>query len=276
MSSKIPKRWGMEGDSFEAYTGKCDQTVDVHWHSHFLLHLITDGSGVQEINNVSYRVQRGSVILLSPMDFHRNVVREDEQISFCAIRISAELLYQSLKDLCPLNAFPLVTTLDGKNYETAKMLFRLLLDEQDSRARFGYERFSTAIIDQLIILALRDHAGGFSVPPTKMRNALLYAHCNFKSPIKATTVASHVGYSPNYFSAEFKRETGIEFRKYLQNLRLNFAMKLLKLSSLTVTEVCFESGFNSLPYFSQTFKKKFGVSPDQIKEKEICIGVEDV
>lgn len=266
----------MERDSFEVYHGVCDRTFDVHWHSHFLLQLITDGSGVQEINRFSYRLQRGSVVLLSPTDFHRNVVGEGETLSFSAVRISAEQFYQSVKDLCPLNSFPLVTKLNGENYETAKTMFRLLSEEQACGDRLGCDRFSTALIDQLMILALRSNQSVAATSPTKMRKALLYVHCNFKSPIKATEVARHVGYSPNYFSAEFKRETGIEFRKYLQDLRLDFAMKLLKHSSLTVTEVCFECGFNSLPYFSQAFKKKFGASPEQIKEKERCIGMKDV
>lgn len=269
MPQQLPKRWEMEEDLFEAYTGTCTQTSDVHWHSHFLLHLITDGCGVQEINNVSHKVQKGTVILLSPTDFHRNVVQKDEQISFCAVRICAELFYQSVKELCPLHALPLVTHLSDRQFEIAKTLFALLLEEQGRRARLGYERFSGALIEQLIILVLRNSDKVPPTAPSKMRKALLYVHCNFKNDVKATAVAQHVGYSPNYFSAEFKRETGIEFRKYLQRLRLDFAMKLLKLSTLSVTEVCFECGFHSLPYFSQAFKKKFGVSPDQIKEKHL-------
>ena len=64
-----------------------------------------------------------------------------------------------------------------------------------------------------------------------------------------------------------KKETGVEFQKYIQELRLDFAMNLLKLSKLSVTEACFESGFNTLPHFSQTFKKKFGMSPETIKQQ---------
>ena len=79
-------------------------------------------------------------------------------------------------------------------------------------------------------------------------------------------MARHIGYSPNYFSAEFKKETGVEFQKYLRNLRLDFAMKLLKLSRLSVTEVCFECGFNTLAHFLSAFKSFVGVTPSEYRK----------
>ncbi|MBQ9785556.1 MAG: AraC family transcriptional regulator [Clostridia bacterium] len=263
----IPKRWHMENALFDAYTVDCHQTLDTHWHSHFLLHLFTDGEGVQEINGNRYPVRRGSMILLSPMDFHRNVITKGSHIRFCAVKISEEAFYHSAGEACALNAFPFVGELEDADFETAHALFELLLREQSKRTLTGHGRFCAALIDQLIILTLRAAPkASLSAAPLKMRRALIYIHCNFKMPIKATDAARHVGYSPNYFSAEFKRETGIEFRKYLQNLRLDFAMNLLRFSDLSVTQACFESGFNTLPHFSQAFKNRFGKNPEHAKE----------
>lgn len=268
MSKSIPKRWHIDESIFDAYTVECLTMVETHWHSHFLLNLFTGGDGIQEINGKEYPIHKGSIIILSPLDFHRNIIRDGEDVSVCAVKFSDKLFYDSLGSLCSLQDFPIVAALSGEDYETARSLFELLLREQEKKSALGADKFSSNLIEQLVILALRasGRAAG-SEGMTKVRRALAYIHYNFRRNIKVSDVAKHIGYSPNYFSAEFKKETGVEFQKYIQELRLDFAMNLLKLSKLSVTEACFESGFNTLPHFSQTFKKKFGISPERVKEE---------
>ncbi|MBR5542710.1 MAG: helix-turn-helix transcriptional regulator [Oscillospiraceae bacterium] len=269
MSESIPKRWHIDENTYDAYTVESLKTVDTHWHSHFLINLFTEGQGIQEINGKSYPIRRGSIIIISPLDFHRNIVSDEEKVSVCAVKFSDKFFYDSLADLCSLEDFPIVTTLSDEDYETAKTLFELLLSQQEKKTLIGADKFSRSLIEQLVILALRAVGKKKSEGNvTKMRRALGYIHYNFRNGLKVEDVAKHIGYSPNYFSSEFKRETGIEFQKYLQDLRLDFAMNLLRFSKITITEACFESGFKTLSHFSQTFKKKFGTAPGKIKKEK--------
>ncbi|MBQ8003774.1 MAG: helix-turn-helix transcriptional regulator [Oscillospiraceae bacterium] len=269
MQKNIPTRWSIESSIFDAYKTDGLTTSDTHWHSHFLLNIITSGEGVQEINGKSYPLHRGSAIIISPLDFHRNVVDGEKCVSVLAVKFSDKLFYDSLSDVCALEDFPIVTTLDEEDLEIAGYMFDLLLKEQKRERLLGSDKFAKNLIEQLVILTLR--SCGRKEPEekiSKVRRALVFIHYNFRRNIRAAEVASFVGYSPNYFSSEFKKETGMEFQKYLRELRLDFAMNLLKFSKLSVTEVCFESGFNTLPHFSQTFKKKFGKTPEKIKEEK--------
>ena len=78
----------------------------------------------------------------------------------------------------------------------------------------GADKFSASLIEQLVILALR--SGGKKKQKeesARVRRALAYIHYNFRRNIKAADVAKYVGYSTNYFSAEFKKEDGVEFQK---------------------------------------------------------------
>lgn len=267
MPQSIPPRWSIDESIYDAYTIDGLATSETHWHSHFLLNIILDGEGVQVINGKSFPLHRGSVIIISPLDFHRNITEPGNTVSVCAVKFSDKIFYDSLGDICALNDFPVVTALSDEDLETSKTLFSLLLKEQEKKDLLGSDKFAQSLIEQLVIIALR--AGGRNRrrgEASRMRRALIFIHYNFRRNIKAADVARHVGYSPNYFSSEFKKETGVEFQKYLQGLRLDFAMNLLKFSKLSVTEVCFESGFNTLPHFSQTFKKKFGTTPEKIMQ----------
>lgn len=268
MPQSIPKRWHIEKSVYDAYEVECIKMVDTHWHSHFLLNLFTDGEGVQEINGKSYPIHKGSIIVISPLDFHRNIIKDGDKVSVSAVKFSDKFFYDSLGDICSLEDFPIVTALSGEDFETAKTLFSLLLKEQKKKELLGADKFSESLIEQLVILALRSAGKDEKSEETgRMRRALAFIHYNFRRNIKASDVASHVGYSPNYFSSEFKKETGVEFQKYLRELRLDFSYRLLKLSKLSVTEACFESGFNTLSHFSQTFKKKYGITPERVKEE---------
>ncbi|MBQ3224200.1 MAG: AraC family ligand binding domain-containing protein, partial [Oscillospiraceae bacterium] len=74
MQKSIPPRWSIDSSIYDAYELSGLTTSDTHWHSHFLLNIITGGELVQEINGESVTLRRGDAIIISPVDFHRNIV----------------------------------------------------------------------------------------------------------------------------------------------------------------------------------------------------------
>lgn len=267
MLKQIPPRWDIGKSLYSAYEVNQVETVPIHWHSHFLLNIITDGSGKQIINGKCYPLKKGSIVIISPLDFHQNIT-DNTKMSLMAIKFSDKIFYDTISKICSFNDFPIVTTLKKEDFQTATLLFSLLKKEAENKNLTATEDFATSLIQQIVILALRSlEYKTKKIKTTPIRKALAFIQYNFKHSIKVSDVASYVGYSENYFSQKFKSETGMEFQKYLLDLRLDFAMKLLKFSDLTVTEVCFESGFNTLQHFSQAFKKKFGLTAKSYKNK---------
>ncbi len=263
-----PQQWHMGKRVYDAYRIDDLVTSQMHWHSHFLVSLYTDGEGVQVVNGTEYEICRGCITVLSPLDFHRNIINEEKHASVCTVKFSDKIFYQKLGGCCTLSDFPIVKTLSDEDYETAKTIFSLLLKEQQKENARGSELFVETLIEQLVILALRtEDREGKSVSSKVIRDALVYMHYNFKKDIKVEDVAKYVGYSANYFSTQFKKETGISFQRYLCDLRLEFAKNLLRYSDLSITEICLESGYNTLAHFSKMFKQKYGVSPEQCRRK---------
>ena len=64
---------------------------------------------------------------------------------------------------------------------------------------------------------------------------------------------------------KLKAVTGKSTSHYIRSLRLHKARELLQNSKLNVSEVAFEVGFNSLSYFSRSFKEEFGVNPNEMR-----------
>ncbi|OSZ77522.1 hypothetical protein CAP36_14170 [Chitinophagaceae bacterium IBVUCB2] len=93
-----------------------------------------------------------------------------------------------------------------------------------------------------------------------IEKAKQYLHDNLSKNISLNELATHCCVSPFHFSRIFKLFSGYPVHLYLQQMRLNHAALLLS-TALPVTDVAFQSGFNSVDYFSAAFKKQYNVSP---------------
>lgn len=76
--------------------------------------------------------------------------------------------------------------------------------------------------------------------------------------------------SPFHFSRVFKKFTGYSPYHYLQIQRLKHAEILLKTTGLTITDIGFQSGFNSPDYFCAAFTKAYKMSPSMYKRVLAC------
>ena len=71
--------------------------------------------------------------------------------------------------------------------------------------------------------------------------------------------------SQYYFMKFFKKHQGMTCTEYVNLYRLDMATKLLSTTDNSVTEISFETGFNSVSYFNKLFKEKFKVTPKEFR-----------
>lgn len=80
-------------------------------------------------------------------------------------------------------------------------------------------------------------------------------------------LAEHQGFSPGYMSVLFKRLFHVAFQDYLLSARLERAKLQLLMTDLKMYEIAASLGFDNPNYFSAAFKKRFGLSPLQYRER---------
>ena len=76
-----------------------------------------------------------------------------------------------------------------------------------------------------------------------------------------------MGMSKATLYRKMKALTGQSTNEFIQNTRLKYAARILVETDKTVSEVAYEVGFSDPYYFSRAFKKNFGMSPKQWREK---------
>ena len=97
MNTSFPPRWDIEG-LFDVSTVTSNQKRDVHWHSHYMLSLVVSGCATHIINGIAYKLQPRSVILMSPLDFHKDVFRDGEQLQLQMLQALLTMLMNQNKE----------------------------------------------------------------------------------------------------------------------------------------------------------------------------------
>lgn len=100
-----------------------------------------------------------------------------------------------------------------------------------------------------------------------MRSIVEFIQANYRSPISLTDVADALGYDYYYISKSFHRIFNMSFSDFLNSYRLEAAITLLTETDEKVTDIAFESGFQSIRSFNHFFKSRTGQTPVQYRSQ---------
>lgn len=89
----------------------------------------------------------------------------------------------------------------------------------------------------------------------------------FQRPIGLEEISEKVSMTNPAFCRYFKKITGKTFTHFINECRLAHAAKLLHEEQISITEVCFESGFNNFSHFNKQFKIFTGKSPSTYRNE---------
>ncbi len=90
---------------------------------------------------------------------------------------------------------------------------------------------------------------------------------NFKEDISLEEIANLVSMTIPSFCRYFKKITNKTFVQFVNEYRLVHASKLLAEQPISITEVCFESGFNNFSHFNKSFKAFTGQNPSEYRNQ---------
>jgi YesN/AraC family two-component response regulator len=116
------------------------------------------------------------------------------------------------------------------------------------------------------------NAEGFSMEMQMQDNDKInlvfnYVKDHFQEPIALEEVADLVSMTVPSFCRYFKKIAHKTFTKFVNEYRLVHASRLLAEKPISITEICFESGFNNFSYFNKTFQEFTGKSATQYRKE---------
>lgn len=117
---------------------------------------------------------------------------------------------------------------------------------------------------QFIILDIPERVETKSVLFDSMLN---YVQFNFMNEITIRDIAQACACSQSTVCHVFKQYTGKSINKYIDNLRINQAKRLLSTSDLPINRIAQLCGFSNINYFPTAFKKQIGISPTEYRRQ---------
>ncbi|MCM3402381.1 bifunctional transcriptional activator/DNA repair enzyme AdaA [Cytobacillus oceanisediminis] len=100
-----------------------------------------------------------------------------------------------------------------------------------------------------------------------VRDIITFLVNHYKQNLALKDIADQIGLSPFYLERLFKQETSETPRAYLEKIRIDKAAHLLKSTSLTNLEICYEVGFQSPSNFYKVFRSQKNCSPSAYRKE---------
>ena len=97
-----------------------------------------------------------------------------------------------------------------------------------------------------------------------------YMREHYTEELKLSDMATLFGYSDAYLSRMFKKYAKINFKAYLQEIRMSYAYRELINTEKTISQIALDNGFASSRAFSREFQKKYGQLPSDLRQIIKC------
>jgi len=154
-----------------------------------------------------------------------------------------------------------------------KALVKLFIDECIN-IQPGRQLVLKSLSTQIIVHLLRNInnnmplllSSNYNTAKKNIDKAIEYIRDQYDKEYSLEEAANLAHLTPYHFIKTFKNYTGKTPYEYLMIIKINRAKELLSSHSLSITEVCFICGFNSLSNFTTFFKRKVGVTPSEYRK----------
>ena len=97
----------------------------------------------------------------------------------------------------------------------------------------------------------------------RLSKVMHYLNSRYRGRIRLNEVAEVANMNPAAFSRYFSEKTGKSLSRFVSDMRLSYACKLIIEGQLSISQVCFETGFNNLSNFNRAFKRHTGLTPTE-------------
>ena len=102
---------------------------------------------------------------------------------------------------------------------------------------------------------------------SQVERIAIYIAQNYFNPIKVSDIGQSVGLHPDYANSIFKKAFGCTLSEFIIEERISHAQRKLVTTDMSITEIAFECGFNSISHFNAAFLKINRCTPREFKKK---------
>ncbi|MCL2864793.1 MAG: AraC family transcriptional regulator [Lachnospiraceae bacterium] len=240
-----------------------------HWHRSIEIFAILEGGLIFQINDKKYPLGKNDFIIVNSNEIHG---------------IDAPIPNHTIVIQIPLKTF--------ENYYTGDQFIRFThvamnedrqlthvihkMYQAYEEKKLGYElqvQSDFYALLHLMVTTYRERdASADMIKLSKRLNRLAiitgYIKENYKSDLSLENLAEIFGYSPTYLSRMFQKYANINYKSYLQSIRLEYGYRELLETDISISQIAMNHGFPNNKAFSRAFLGKYGVLPSRYRKEK--------
>ena len=260
---------------FAVYHAKYDhQKIESISHHHKEIEILTilDGNATFYIDSVSYDVEKGDLLIISPYSLHNAIITADKTFSHYCLCFDSGLMYDKKLSSDLENGDLFITPFISHNNIFSETLTQNIINAylacQEKKP--GWEFNAIGNISMFFGCLTENNL--ISSPQTNKKNknfcmhVIDYINKNYENNITSTDISTELFMNNSYFCRLFKKNFGCCFQNYLNVYRLEKSTIILKTTDLSVSEISQQIGFNSISYYSKLFKEIYCCSPSEYRK----------
>lgn len=252
---------------------------DPHRHSFFELVYVLRGTATHHLGQETTQLHAGDYFIIDTGSVHCYQNVDDCHIVNCLFlpeyidralaecpSLSSLLSNQVMHFGVPVD----IRAADRVFHDTDGTVRRLIeaMEQEYAAKKTGYMELLRCHLTQVLVHAVRAwEAAETQRIPHKAIAAVtdrLRDHC--AQPLSLEALSKEAGYTPQYLSALFRRDTGMSIQEFLQRLRVQEACRLLGQKGLSLSDIAQTVGYTDSKHFSRVFRRYKGVSPKEFRK----------
>ena len=267
------------GQSFKLFTPRLKNYFFWHYHPEYELVYVEASNGIRHVGQNISSFMESDLVLIGPniphLNFDYGLKTEYRQI---VVQLKEHFLGDAFKETPELATIQqlfekayLGLSFWGKTRQAVAGKLKLM-------RRLGHFEQLLCLLEIFQILATSDEVIELNEQDTSVKLFLndkirmgaiyKYIHANYNETPDVNKVAASVHLSTAAFCRYFKKQTKMTFTEFVNQYRITQAKTLL-LQDISISEACYEVGFESLSYFNKLFKKITGENPSVFKKRYV-------
>ena len=252
---------------FEGKNG--NYTRASHWHRSIEVFAVLDGSLCITINDKKHPLTKGDFAIINSNEIHSIEAPHPNYTVVIQIPLKAFEKYYTEEYFIRFTHLPMKE--DKEIIELIREMFKAY-DEK----KIGYELKVQSQFYMLLHIMVKSYRENTAEPTmvsqhkklNRLATITTYIKDNYNTDLSLESLAEIFAYSPTYLSRMFQKDANMNFKSYLQSVRLEYAYRELMNTDHSISQIAMNNGFPSSKAFSKLFVKKYNALPSAYRKSK--------
>ena len=261
-----------EGLPFKVFLfegGNGNYVREKHWHTSIEIFAVMEGHLEFFMNKEEYPLKAGEQLIINSNEIHSIHAAERNKTVVLQIPLKQFENYFTAQRFIRFRSQD--AEADGKLASLIKKLYNVYTARDT-----GYEFGTMSLFYEIMYMLVKNYrlteAHEKEIRHSRKLDTLskitTYMREHYKEDLKLSDLAATFGYSDAYLSRMFQKYAKINYKTYLQDIRMAYAYRDLMNTDRTISQIALDNGFCSSRGFSGEFQKRYGILPSEMRKQE--------